>query len=437
MRKTYLILAVLCLSIVALSLSLPELLWETRLPETAEDANLQEIASGQIGSNSYVVYEISAHEWMGMEWKNHILILTPREVTNDTILLFITADYRFRERDLIPFTMAANANSARVAVLFDIPNQPLFGGLREDWLISYTFKQFLESGDAEWPALLPMVRSTVVAMNVIVDVMAKEGRNVEGFIVSGGSKRGWTTWLSAAADERVLGIIPVSYDTLNLKDQMEHQLFAWGDYSRSIREYVETGVLNSLEGEREDVLFRMVDPYTYRESIKVPKLIVVGTNDPYWPADAAGLYYHGLVGEKGLVYAPNAGHDADISRVLFSIRAMFVVLEEGVGFPAISADYQLNENSAKHSFSLHLEEDNWKLSEIRIYTAHSDSRDMRQARWNSQALRSAIDVITMDQTDRFTAIYFEAVFTLGDARLLLSTPIRVLEPGTIQVRSQQ
>ncbi|HAA85869.1 MAG TPA: hypothetical protein DCE14_05920 [Kosmotogaceae bacterium] len=437
MTKAILIFGSLCLSIVALSLSLPGLVWEVALPETAEDANLQEKASGQIGSNSYVVYEISAHEWMGMEWKNHILILTPREVMTDTILLFITADYRFRERDLIPFTMAANANSARVAMLFDIPNQPLFGGLREDWLISYTFKQFLESGDSEWPALLPMVRSTVAAMNVIEDVMAKEGESVEGFIVSGGSKRGWTTWLSAATDERVLGIIPISYDTLNLKDQMEHQLVAWGDYSRSIREYVETGVLNSLEGEREEVLFRMVDPYTYREDIKVPKIIVVGTNDPYWPADAAELYFHGLVGEKGMVYAPNAGHDADISRVLFSIKAMFVALEKEVGFPAISAVYQLNEDSAKHSFSLHLHEDDWELSEIRIYTAHSDSRDMRQARWNSQTLKSAIDVVALDQTERFTAVYFEAVFSLEDARLLFSTPIRVLEPGTVQGRTQQ
>jgi PhoPQ-activated pathogenicity-related protein len=71
-------------------------------------------------------------------------------------------------------------NRAYVAVLFDVPNQPLFGGKREDWLISHTFLEFLRTGDPRWPALVPMVESTVVSMNLIQDYATSSGDSVEG-----------------------------------------------------------------------------------------------------------------------------------------------------------------------------------------------------------------------------------------------------------------
>src|SRR5439155_10712242 len=40
----------------------------------------------------------------------------------------------------------------------------------------------------------------------------------------------------------------------------------------------------------------------------MPKLIVLGTNDRYWPVDAVKLYYGDLEGEKYIHYVPNKGH---------------------------------------------------------------------------------------------------------------------------------
>ena len=38
-------------------------------------------------------------------------------------------------------------------------------------------------------------------------------------------------------------------------------------------------------------LWQMVDPYAYRDALTLPKLILLGNNDPYWTVDALNLYW--------------------------------------------------------------------------------------------------------------------------------------------------
>ena len=58
----------------------------------------------------------------------------------------------------------------------------------------------------------------------------------------------------------------------------------------------------------------MVDPYTYRDRLTKPKLLINGTNDRYWTLDALDFYWGGLKGPKYLVELPNAGHGLDQNR---------------------------------------------------------------------------------------------------------------------------
>ena len=113
-------------------------------------------------------------------------------------------------------------------------------------------------------------------------------------------------WLSAAADERVAGIIPIALDTLIAPAQIPHHRKAFGGWSASARAFEET--IKGLETPRGRRLIRMLDPYTYRTEIEQPKLIVLGTNDDYYPADSLNLYWKGLVGPKWILYLPNADH---------------------------------------------------------------------------------------------------------------------------------
>ena len=98
------------------------------------------------------------------------------------------------------------------------------------------------------------------------------------------------------------------YDNLNLGQQMPHQLEAWGQYSSQIGDYTRLGLQEQLQTPAGQKLSAMVDPWTYRQRITMPKLIVNGTNDPYWPLDAINFYREDLVGPVNYLYAPNAGH---------------------------------------------------------------------------------------------------------------------------------
>lgn len=369
--------------------------------------------------------KFTSQTWKDITLEHRLRLIKPKEVHNPTLAFLIITGSGSGREELIYGSAIASGIGAPLAILHDVPYQPLFDGLKEDSLIAYTFVKALETGDEEWPLLFSMTKTAVRAMDVIQQFFKQElGVEVNGFVVAGGSKRGWTTWFTAAVDKRVKGIVPMVYDNLNLVKQMEHQLETWGKYSEQIDDYTELNIPQQLNTETGINLSALVDPYTYRDRITMPKLIIMGTNDRYWTLDALNIYYSDLVGEKYILYVPNKGHDVgDMRRILGNAVAFFLKVDNKIDFPKLSWKYEEKDGGLGLSVTSDIEP-----ASVSVWTAESSTRDFRDATWQETKL-TPIDSTykyTMKKPENgYKAIFGEAVYKYDGKEYFLSTNIRI------------
>src|SRR4051794_3647811 len=197
----------------------------------APDPSYKYELAGTIEGEGYTGYvlDMTSQSWRTAAevnrplWRHWVTIIKPKNVTGTTGFLFITGGAnggKPPEKVDPGLAEMAVATGSVVSELHMVPNQPLIfagetAGRSEDSMIAYTWDKFLKGGDDQWPARLPMTKSAVRAMDAITSFSASEpgGKvKVERYVVSGASKRGWTTWTTAAVDKRVVAIVPLVID---------------------------------------------------------------------------------------------------------------------------------------------------------------------------------------------------------------------------------
>jgi PhoPQ-activated pathogenicity-related protein len=215
---------------------------------------------------------------------------------------------------------AATQTNSVVAQIHNVPFQPLvfegdeFGERYEDAIISYGWRKFLEGGakdeDAIWLARFPMTKAVKLAMDAVIEV-AKSTNNIdiEKFFVAGASKRGWTTWTTAATDDRVIAMAPVVIDMLNLEPSFLHHWKNYGFWAPAVDDYVREGVMEWMGTPEFDRLLELTEPYSFIDSIQIPKLLINAAGDQFFQPDSWEFYWNDLKGEKHVQYVPNFGHD--------------------------------------------------------------------------------------------------------------------------------
>lgn len=378
--------------------------------------------------------EMISQVWQGKPWKHTILMRQPSKLqTRGTAILFITGDGP-RPGDYLDLSLITEATGMPTAMLFDIPNQPTFGK-KEDDLIAYTFDKYLSTGDSSWPLLFPMAKSAIRAMDAVEEMTKNSLNPIHHFVVTGASKRGWTTWfVGAAKDKRVKGIAPMVIDNLNVPKQMKHQIDSWGVYSEEIQDYTRRGLQAKLETPEGQRLGKIVDPYSYRGNIKVPTLIVKGANDPYWTVDALSQYWDDLRQPKWVVTVPNAGHD--LGNKVEAIESI------GAFARAIAGDFKMPKQTwsiaethdAAPSIKVALKTDGPPLVKLLVWAAESSTLDFRKSKYktiaslsmvgNKSAKASPAILVAISKTQN-TALFAEARYQVGTRQFSLTCPTQV------------
>jgi PhoPQ-activated pathogenicity-related protein len=398
----------------------------------------QEHARFERRGTEVIELRLTSQTWRGIQWRHRLYLIRPEsaDVTSGNGVVMVAGgrwrpayasevDKRLPDGAMLYVRIAEQLQSV-VAIIAQVPFQPVFDRT-EDELIAHTFEQYLASGEEDWPLLLPMVRSVVSAIDATQAFAAEEwGFSLEHFTVFGGSKRGWTTWLTAAVDPRITAIAPMVIDVLNFAEHLPHQTAVWGAPSEDISPYTRRGLDQILSSGEGRALRTIVDPYSYRDQLTLPKLIVLGTNDSYFPLDSANFYWPELEGTKYLLYLPNNGHGLrDIGRMLRTIVQLHRHVADGASMPDLAWEFVDTPDGPALCMRSDIVPRN-----TRIWIAESDSADFRQARWTSRRTRTRGDVhvFTLQrQRADYAAMFGE--FEYGPAeRYHLTTNVRIVGP---------
>jgi PhoPQ-activated pathogenicity-related protein len=323
---------------------------------SAPDTNFawKMLRESPIEGGTSTLIEMTSQRWLTDQevdrslWTHWITVVRPEKVTSDIALLFITGGSNERQPPAAApawLVDAARDTGTITAELRLIPNQPvvfkddpLKKPRSEDDFIAYTWDKYLRTGDERWPARLPMTKSAVRAMDAVTEFAASPrggAVKVSRFVVSGASKRGWTTWTTAAVDRRVVAIAPAVIDMLNVEPSFVHHYRAYGEWSDAVKDYTEQGIMDWMGTPQFRNLMKIEEPYEYRDRLTLPKLMLNASGDQFFLPDSSQFYFDDLKGEKQLRYVPNAGHGLDKSDALETLQAFYASIVTATPRPEV------------------------------------------------------------------------------------------------------
>jgi PhoPQ-activated pathogenicity-related protein len=280
-----------------------------------------------------------------------------------------------------------------------------------------------------------MAKACLKAMDAIQAFTREAGHPaITEFLVHGASKRGWTTWLvGASRDPRVKAIAPMVIDILNVLKQGPHQLEAYGKFSEQIGEYTRLNIpekLNTPQGRR---LVELEDPYSYRDRLTLPKLIILGTNDRYWTQDALNLYWDDLKGPRWVLYVPNSGHGLEDRERVYATLASFIRMIAGKKrWPQPRWEYREKDGGVELRLTSDL-----RPTEARLFHVQAPTKDFRDSRWSFEPMQRSGRAFTATRSAPsagYEAVFGEAVYEVDGRPFTLSTQIRILGGKAKEVR---
>ena len=271
-------------------------------------------------------------------WQHRLDIIIPVNLADtDIFLLHVTSqniplDFDSYHSDTVRTQLFAENLGVVAAVLYQVPNQPLnmvpipgvkyqdviyAGGRTEDGILARCWREFINNyieKDVEDHTILvqmPMAKAAVRALETVTEfVYDKTGNYMTKAGVTGASKRGWTTWLTAAADyERVDFMAPVYFDELNMVENIHHHFRSLGGYTWTFLDYYYAGITEYLDHPAVNASRLVLDVLTFKDRYakhQVNYMITAG-NDEFFLVDNPNYFYNELDEKTLMRIIPNQG----------------------------------------------------------------------------------------------------------------------------------
>lgn len=332
-----------------------------------EDTGYQFTGVTKHGLYTAFFLNVTSQKWLSEEvlnrpvWWHILMVILPEKVKYpDTGFVWVTGDSNEgtynttsgagfptpTDEDVLVAASVATATGTIGSSLFQIPNaqivfkaDPTQKRRGEDAIIAWTWASFCNprspaeaAAHDELPLRLPMTKAVVKAMDAMTDFTRKKmgGTGVTQFGVAGASKRGWTTWTTAAVDKRVFAAMPVVMDELNFLPNIHHHYEAYGGWSFALTDYYDLNFTQNLDTPEAEALFKIVDPYWYPpETLAMPKLVINSGMDEFFLPDDTRFWWQNMTGPKHFLMIPNAEH-SEATGILEILPAVSTFLEASI-----------------------------------------------------------------------------------------------------------
>lgn len=321
-------------------------------------------------TNKYTLYTLlmTSQTWMTsnysdhLYWRHQVFICVPDVVRytdyaslaigkgNDASLAGIGPS------DVLPITQELCKNGVLAAALGQIPNQPIvFKGdgrqRSEDAAIAPTYKYYMQEGNTNPTQLLlfAMTKAAVRAMDTIQTFLSTTtAYNPQKFIVAGASKRGWTTWLASAVDERIVATIPVVINFLNARNNIVYSYNSYGAFTYALDDYIENNFFDYLDLPEWEILMQNIDPLSYNDRyVNIKKLLITASQDQFFLLDGTRPFWSALKGPKWLSILPGADHSlaAQSTLLLQTIVIFHHAVAQNIALPSYTWDVTLSSSA--------------------------------------------------------------------------------------------
>jgi PhoPQ-activated pathogenicity-related protein len=276
-----------------------------------------------------------------------------------------------------------------------------------------------------------MTKSAVRAMDTVTTFCGSAeggGAKVDGFVVAGGSKRGWTTWATAAVDKRVVAIVPFVIDLLNIEPSMLHHYAAYGFWAPSIGDYTAFRIMDWNGTPEYKALMKIEEPYEYRKRLTMPKFIINASGDQFFLPDSSQFYFNDLPGVKYLRYVPNADHSLKGSDAYRTLLACYNAVLNSLPLPEYSWTLEKNGSMRVTTKTTPSEVKQWQAT-------NPNARDFRMEtfgpQWQSTTLGDQGGGVFVGKVPEppkgWTAFFIEVTFPSGiESPYKFTTQVRVV-----------